>query len=67
MLINPSVGQRVALTRNMLRMGLPDLRGTIKSVDTMNRVIGVRWDDGHKTHVLSCNLIRTDRIHLEAV
>lgn len=67
MLTNPSVGQRVALTRDMLRLGFPDIRGTIKSVDTLNRVIGVRWDDGRKTNILSSNLIRVDRIHLEPV
>lgn len=61
------VGDKVRLTRTMLRMGLPDMLGRVVAVDTNIRVLGVRWEDGSKTSVLSSNVIRADRVHLEAV
>jgi hypothetical protein len=61
------VGDKVRLTRTMLRLGFPDLRGKVVAVDTAERVIVVRWEDGTRHAMLASNAIRADRVHLEPV
>lgn len=58
------VGQRVALTRQMLQLGLPDIRGTVLSrVEGGNYIPAyalVRWDTGEQHNLLERNLIAAD-------
>lgn len=60
------VGQRVALTRQMLQLGFPDIRGTVISrVDSTPPYVLVKWDTGEQFNSLERNVIAVDRIHLE--
>lgn len=58
------VGQRVALTRQMLQLGFPDIRGTVLSrVEGGNYIqayVLVRWDTGEQHNLLERNLIAAD-------
>jgi hypothetical protein len=71
-------GTRVAYARAFLRNTgqvtgwAAFARGAVVSVDPKpfgkNVVVRVQWDDGSGPNgVLSCNLVRVDRMHLEAV
>lgn len=41
-------------------------RGTILRVRWGNRLVVVQWDHGGTSHTLTSNLVREDRLHLEA-
>lgn len=75
-------GSRVAFTREHLRNTgqftgwAPFARGVVVSMGTPlprfkgdrggPRLVCIAWDDGTRSRALSVNLVREDRIHLEA-
>lgn len=64
------VGDRIALRRHMLRLGFPDVRGTVLSKPECLRsphVLVVKWDDGRESHILDSNVLLVSRIPWEAV
>jgi hypothetical protein len=68
------VGCTVAYGRQFLRNtgqhvgNVPFMRGVVTAITTFGRaatLATVDWDSGEKYNVLTANLVRADRIHLE--
>lgn len=69
------VGTRVAFSRKFLRSisaftgWQPFARGEVTKLESFPEfsLATIAWDDGHVSNVLSTNLVREDRLHLEPV
>jgi hypothetical protein len=60
-------GDRVSMASHWLKSTqahcMGNLKGTVYYVG--DRVVSVEWDNGHISGVLSSNLVRVDRMHVE--
>lgn len=60
------IGDRVAWTREHLKLGFTDDRGTVVSIfESHPPRVMVQWDSGPAHSSLESNLILANRIHLE--
>lgn len=67
-------GARIAYSRAFLQSiaaytgRTPFARGVVEAIEACGHVnlACIRWDDGHTSAALTSNLVREDRLHLEA-